>query len=592
VSRPVSRRGRCRAVVALVLVLPLAVGCVSLPDEGPVREAPGAGQRQDDAGVQYAPRPPQRNESARQIVEHFLQAMQAVPVDTTTAGLFLTEEAREQWRPSRRVITYAGIAEPRGQVELTVELQDAHWLDARGVWQGPLPESESVLDLPVTLQDGEYRIARAPDALVVPETWFRDQYRQVSLYFFDPSAEILVPEPVFVPRSAQLATVLVRGLLQGPPQRGVDAATSFFPPGTSLADVAVPVDDDGVAEVALDGKLGNADQEGLELMAAQLAWTLRQDPGITAVRVTIGGTPVTLPGGSSAVPVSFGAQHAPDGMSTTSLYGLQEGRLVRVEAGEALPVTGPLGNATGVREIAVDPSGDTVAAVSDDGTRLLVGPVEQDDERVLTAPISGGNDLVSPSWDALDRLWVADRGAGGARLWVHADGRTQQVEVPGVTGADIRDLTVSRDGTRLVAALDRRRGDVVVVSRLAWTASGVRASPARVVESGSGRPLSIRDVAWRSPTELVVLISLRSPRGGGARALSEVRRVPIDGSPVPSDGAPPVEVIRADARSLVSSPSADSPAWVVVAGGGLVQLAPLVTTADLPGGIRHLTYPG
>lgn len=586
-----SRRADRWAVLVLVLLLPLVGGCVALPDEGPVREVPGEGQRQADAGVQYAPRPPQRNESRREIVEHFLQAMQAVPVETATAGLFLTEEAREQWRPSRRVITYSGLAEPQGRLDFRVELQDARWLDARGVWQGALPEDESVLELPVTLQDGEYRISSAPDALVVPETWFREQYRQVSLYFFDPSAEILVPEPVFVPRSGQLATLLVRGLLQGPPHRDVDAATSFFPPGTALADVAVPVDDAGVAEVALGGKLGNTDQEGLELMAAQLAWTLRQDPGVTAVRVTIGGTPVTLPGGSSTVPVSFGSAYDPDGMSASSLYGLLDGRMVRVEAGEAVPVTGPLGSAADVRELAVDPSGGTVAAVSADGTRLLVGPVEQDDERVLTAPISGGSDLVSPTWDALGRVWVAE-GADGARLWVHADGRTQRVQVPGVTGAEVQHLTVSRDGTRLVAALDRPGGDVVVASRLAWTATGVRASPARVVESGDGRPLVIRDVAWRSTTELVVLVSLRSPRGGGARALSEVRRVPVDGSPVPSDGAPPVEVIRADCRSLVSSPAPDSPAWAVVAGGGLVQLAPLVTTADVPGAIQQLTYPG
>lgn len=587
-----NRRADRWAVLVLVLLLPLVASCVTLPDEGPVREVPGEGRRQADAGVQYAPRPPQRNESPREIVEHFLQAMQAVPVETTTAGLFLTEEAREQWRPARRVITYSGIAEPQGQLDLRVELQDAHWLDARGAWQGALAEDDSVLRLPVTLQDGEYRISRVPDALVVPDTWFREQYRQVSLYFFDPSAEILVPEPVFVPGSGQLATLLVRGLLQGPPDRGVDAATSFFPLGASLADVAVPVDDDGVAEVALDGRLGNTDREGLELMAAQLAWTLRQDPGVTAVRVTIGGTPVTLPGGSSTVPVSFGSQYDPDGMSVASLYGLLDGRMVRVEAGEPVPVTGPLGDATGVREIAVDPSGGTVAAVSDDGGRLLVGPVEEDAERILTAPISGGRNLASPAWDALGRLWVADRGPDGARLWVHADGRTQQVRVPGVTGTRVQHLTVSRDGTRLVVALDRPEGDVVVVSRLAWTATGVRASPARVIESGSGRPLSIRDVAWRSPTELVVLVSLRSPRGGGARALSEVRRVPIDGSPVPSDGAPPVEVIRADCQSLVSSPAPDSPAWAVVAGGGLVQLAPLVTTADVPGDIQQLTYPG
>ena len=48
-------------------------------------------------------------------------------------------------------------------------------------------------------EDGEWRIAKAPDALIVPRTWFAPRFRQVSLYFFDPTGQILVPEPVFVP---------------------------------------------------------------------------------------------------------------------------------------------------------------------------------------------------------------------------------------------------------------------------------------------------------------------------------------------------------------------------------------------------------
>ena len=57
----------------------------------------------------------------------------------------------------------------------------------------------------MAIENGEWRIAEAPDALIVPETWFEQRFRQVSLYFFDPSAQILVPEPVFVPRGDQLA---------------------------------------------------------------------------------------------------------------------------------------------------------------------------------------------------------------------------------------------------------------------------------------------------------------------------------------------------------------------------------------------------
>ena len=48
-----------------------------------------------------------------------------------------------------------------------------------------------------------------PDALIVPETWFDDWYERASLYYFDPTTEIMVPEPVFVPRGDQFASSLV-----------------------------------------------------------------------------------------------------------------------------------------------------------------------------------------------------------------------------------------------------------------------------------------------------------------------------------------------------------------------------------------------
>ena len=105
----------------------------------------------------------------------------------------------------------------------------------------------------MTTEDGEFRIAAAPDALIVPESWFEQRFRQVSLYFFDPTAEILVPEPVFVPRGEQLATTLIKGLLRGPSPELARVSRSFIPPGLTFG-LSVPVSDDGVADISLQGE--------------------------------------------------------------------------------------------------------------------------------------------------------------------------------------------------------------------------------------------------------------------------------------------------------------------------------------------------
>ena len=102
---------------------------------------------------------------------------------------------------------------------MSVTLTGADQLDARGAWRGRLPHSDQVVEFPMTMENGEYRIAQAPNALIVPESWFEQRFREVSLYFFDPTAQILVPEPVFVPRGEQLPTTLIEGLLRGPHRR-------------------------------------------------------------------------------------------------------------------------------------------------------------------------------------------------------------------------------------------------------------------------------------------------------------------------------------------------------------------------------------
>lgn len=580
-------RARASAVSLLATLALLFSGCVGMPEDGSVRVTSEPASRDLDEGIPFDPRPPQRGEPPQDIVRHFLEAMMANPSQLTTARRFLTDAASDRWDPSRRMVLYSGVISPSGQSPVTVDLEDAQWLDARSSWRGDLPRAQRRLELPVALEDGEWRISEVPDAMIVHESWFRDRFVQRSLYFFDPSADILVPEPVFVPRGSQLPTALVRGLLQGPPPESAGGSTSFFPPRSALADVSVPVTDDGVAEVSIEGELSGTDAESLYLMSAQLAWTLRQDPQISAVRLTMGGTPVTLPGGTSEFPVTVGAPFDPEGeVRSAQVFGLRNGRLVELRGGDAAPVSGPFGRrARAVREVAVDPRLATAAAVTADGRSLLLGPVEGEGSGPARAVVTGASDLARPAWDEAGRLWVVDRTPRGAVVRVRVEDRLRAVRVPGISGEDVLDLIVSRDGTRLAAALDRPGGDVVVISRLVWDSRGVRATQARAVDRGDSRRLSIRDIGWRSPTELLVLTSLTSD-------LCEVRTVTVDGAPADRRGVSPAELLRADGRRLVSSPVTGLPAWVVTAEGDAVQLSPLVEADPLASGPTALGYAG
>ncbi len=179
---------------------------------------------------------------------------------------------------------------------MKVEMVGAEKIDERGAWQGPLPEAEQVVEFQTVKENGEYRIVDPPDRQYVPSEWFSDRYRQANVYFLDRTSRILVPEPVFVPRGDQAATTLVNRLLAGPPDDRVESTA--FPAGMDV-DLSTPVSDEGVADIRLVGTQP-ASPDVIEKMLAQLAWTLRQED-ITALRLTVSGQAVRLPGGALGV---------------------------------------------------------------------------------------------------------------------------------------------------------------------------------------------------------------------------------------------------------------------------------------------------
>lgn len=575
-----------RAVVPLLLLLAaLCTACVGLPHDGPVQVESDNGASGADTGFPYHPRPPQPGERPVEIVRHFLDAMTANPITTSVARRFLSTPAGEAWQPEQSMITYSDFDTPTGTRKVRVDLLDANWLDARGVWRGPLEKTR--LTFPMVKEDLEWRIAKAPDAMVVSDSWFEDRYRQVSLYFFDPTGQILVPEPVYVPRGGQLSTVLMRGLLAGPVTRSPGVAQSFIPAGLTLDELSVPVSEEGLAEVSLRGDVSQLDQESIELMTVQIAWALRQDPSVERVRVTVGGTPVSPSGSGSDFSVDTGQNYDPNGVySWQDLFGFRDGVMVSSVDGEETPVGGLFGDeGHDLREISVDLGGRRVVGVTDGGTNALLTPVDAEEKARVVPIFTGATDLLKPAWDHAGRVWLLDRTPQGARVYVVAGGRARPVQVPGVTGQDVADFLVSRDATRLVAVLNRPDGDAIVLSRLARKGPGSTATRARPIQNDSGEPLQIRDIGWRSPTEIVMTRNI-------AQDLSQISTLSVDGSSSVQSGSLSSELVRDDIVRLVSDPSAGSTGFAVSADGTMHPLSPEIEDRIPEDGLRLATYVG
>lgn len=579
--------GRRLAAALLCVLGALALtGCIGLPDDGPVVEAQtsGSGTRADAMAIN--PRGPQPGQSASEVVKGFLDAMQATPIRTDVARQFLTEASRDVWDP-RATIVYdtAYLPRPSSQagdlVDLT--LTGADRIDERGSWQGA---AEDDLSFRVVKENGEHRIADPQNALIVPQGWYAQRFRQVSLYFFDPTSQILVPDPVFVPRASDLASTLVQRLIAGPAPELADYARNALPPGADPA-ISVPVSADGLATVDLEGDVTMPGLVDRGLLVAQLAWTLRQDPSVERLSVRVDGELVT-PTGQAEVSVTAGEAFAPFVASANQLlFGLADGRMVAGNAQDLAAVSGPFGQThLGLRSIATDLSASQAAGVTADGSVMYVGPVRTGgvDEGV-TPVVTGATDLLAPAWDFSDRLWMVDRRANGAAVSYLREGRTEEIFIDGVTGAEVKSFLVSRDGSRFVAVLRGDNEDVIVVSRLRQDAAGrvVDALPARRVDVEGGLGLKVRDIAWLSPTAIVVLHPI------GER-LFQARSASVDGAPADGDDL----FLSIDDRviGLVGSPDPEQSTYAIVkdalidisgSSGGTLDVAPGITSLGYVG---------
>lgn len=554
-----SRRTILLRLLAGALGVVLLGGCVSLPTEGPIVERNVSDPEDDRQASDIDARPPIEGASRTEVVSGFLDAMTAWPIQTSVAKKYLTDAAAAQWNPERETIVYSDtlpVREVGGEV--AVELTAADSLDAVGGWRGPMRADQLSMDFRVTVEDGEFRIVDPKDALIVPATWFQQRYRQVSLYYFDPLAQIMVPEPVFVPEGDQLATSLVSGLLAGPPPLARGVVRSFLPPGLSVG-LSVPVDENGVAQITLVGDAPKVTTEEAELMLAQLAWTLRQDVDITALRVTVGGFDLPLPGGASQYPVTGGQGFDPAGaQASTLLFGLSRGRLIWGTPGNLVPATGPFGvAAAGVVAVAARLDAERVAVVDRGGSRVRIGPVRETANDGPSRTVLVGGTYARPSWDAAGRLWVLERRSSGAVVWLVEGARVRPVRVPGVTGELAQQLMVSRDGTRLAAVVRTGRGDEVVAARVVIDGRGrvARARSSYVVHAATGG--QITDMAWTGP----IRIGLLTPTAPGA--LSEIDVVAADGATLGVDELS--TVVSGELIGLAGAPPDGSPMLAVYA---------------------------
>jgi hypothetical protein len=163
-----------------------------------------------------------------------------------------------------------------------------------------------------------------------------------------------------------------------------------------------------------------------------------------------------------------------------------------------------------------------------------------------------GTDLLRPSYDMFGGLWLVDRTDRGARVLYASDGRVREIEIPGVTGAEVAAFSMARDGSRMAVAYSGSPAPAVRVTDILRTDEGIVSGAGRSTSFGAGSDASrVVDIGWRDPSTLAVLT--RTSVGS-----SKVTFVSSDGSPTSPTLAEPT-VFRGATQAMVVAPDPTLP---------------------------------
>ena len=526
---------RARGILSLILALCalMLTGCAGFPTSGPVEYGRETGDTGDGGeNLVFIPNRPQPGATPQQIVEGFIDAGSGPGAGGTwaVAREFLAAPLQDTWNPEASVIVDERAERDYVETEgggVSFAFDVVATVDEKGVYEGADGSPGSQGFRLEQQADGEWRIAEAPDGIWLDEAQFPTVFHRYPLMYFDPTWEYLVPDVRWFPVTTHVSSITV-ALVNMPPSAWLEGAVATAFPEDVTATPAVVVDESGVAAVALSAEALAARSDVLDRMLTQLEESLRP-AGVTDVVMTVDSTPV------DAEPVAVRSTRvaAAPLVMTEGGFGFLSGDSLEKIPGlsEAVENTNPV-------SVQVAPERDFAAAKlsSGEGVRLAASGV---DPEILDTRAG----LVAPAIDGFGTVWSVPRDEPGALRAFVAGGEVRDVADAWPDASAISAMALSRDGTRIAAA-------VTSGGRTALWVAGVVRDPGGQEPLRLGTPVPLAalsdpaiGVTWIDETTIGALV-------GGDEESTVVEQVV--GAPASSSAAP------AGMTSIVGGSSASS----------------------------------
>ena len=531
------RNALVRTLTTLLAVAGLVAltACSGIPRAGGVNQGSAVVPIEDNT-IEFLPSGPVEDANIEQILRGFVEASSSPVSDYAIARQFLTPEFATQWDATTAVNVDAGLrtvvqnGENQGQLTYTLNAL----VDAQGNYSDVSPTLTVTNEYSFQQVDGQWRISSAPNGVVMDRFTFDQVYQAHPLYFFDSTNALLIPDVRFFPSGASASTRITKALLAGPSGwlAANGAAHTAFPPGTALVADSVPVTR-GTATVDLNSAALSADPTIIRQMKQQLSASLQSVENISAVNMLVDGATLNNAISSSIDSVLPKPVDSRPLVMTDNSFGYWSGSNVESSAQLAPEVLSEQPSAI------TTSNGNTLAAIlTSDGASFIRNSNAQ-----LADSRSG---LIPPTLDTFGYLWSVPASSPDKLFVISTDGKQTQLEVPWASADSILSLSVSRDGSRVLALLETNGSYQLVVSALA---RGDKSVPAQLgiplqLSIASGTPVA---AAWVDTTTVVSVATssgvsnVRSQViGGQGTDLAKV----TTGTPISVAGANTVAGIR------------------------------------------------
>lgn len=503
-------RSRLRRTTLVVLAVAglLLTGCVRVPISSPVQFATATPNSSQQLPVLVFPAGPPPDATPEEVAKGFLDAMASYQPGYVVARQFLTERAADSW-DTRVVDVYDTAADNTLKVTgPTVQMssRSVGSIGSTGEWTQALPGADFTASFPMVRVNGQWRIERAPEHVLMSSFDFQREYLALRLFFFDATSTKLIADPRYLPVRGIEGALLSR-LAAGPSAWLSPVVRTAFPSGARTVPPTVQILGD-LAQVKMsDERVSTLNESQKRSLVAQVASTLAQ-LGVQRVQILVGATGVPLT--SSTLPADgivdanlFAGDLRPSSSGVDALYAFVGGRLKPIRPPDATEASRRLARIPG-RACAVSQSGDRLALVSATGTTVYLADAST--TTTLASRAGAVGDFARPSFDATGDLWLVDRATPEVPVRVILpDGKGATVRAPGLVGRDVRALRVGPDGIRAAIIVEDRGDSALMLARI--ERSGADSDVIALADLKT-LPLAldrVSAVGWQEADRLVVL---------------------------------------------------------------------------------------